>query len=181
MKILASALLPLLLLGMLAACSGDDVADDPKLSAQGKEVVQAVGGPFDADEFDKFLADLPKISGLTAGAAQDAGDATGAALNAKVRSTLKDLGWDEDRFLYIYSHAMAMVNLDQMQRMTDQMQAQFKDMPDEQRQAMEQMISKQIGGQMDDVRADVDKHVPASEQAIVSDNMATLMQAMGMR
>ncbi|WP_338668346.1 hypothetical protein [Pseudodesulfovibrio methanolicus] len=180
MRVLASALLSLLVLGMFAACSGNETADDPKLSDQGKEVVKAVGGPFTADEFRKFLDDLPKIPGLTK-SAQGASDASGAAMNTAVRNAIKDQGWDEDRFLYIYSHAMTMVNLDQMQRMTDQMQAQFKDMPDDQRKAMEQMLSKQIGGQLNDVQADVDKQVPASEQAIVRDNMDKLMRVMGIR
>jgi hypothetical protein len=181
MKVLASALLSLLVLGMLAACSGNDPADDARLSAQGKEVVKAVGGPFTADEFKKFLADLPKIPGLAASPPEDAGGASSASLNAEVKGTIKSLGWDEDRFLYIYSHAMTMANLDQMQRMTDQMQAQLKDMPDEQRKAMEQTLSKQIGGQLDAVQAEVDKQIPASEQAVVRDNMNALMKAMGMR
>lgn len=181
MRILAPTLLCLLLTGMLAACSGNDAADDPKLSEPGKEVVQAVGGPFTVDEFEKFLADLPKISGLTAATAQDADDATGEALNTAVRDELRELGWDEDRFLYIYSHTVTMMNLVQMQRMTDQMEAQFKDMPDEQRKAMEQMLSQRIGGQLNDVQADVDKQVPASEQAIVRDRMDSLMNVMGMR
>ncbi|WP_319583153.1 hypothetical protein [uncultured Pseudodesulfovibrio sp.] len=180
MRTLASTLFFLLLASMIAACSGNDVADETKLSDQGKEVVQALGGPFTADEFKRFLADLPKISDLTAATVPETDD-SGAALNVAVRNKLEDLGWDKDRFLYIYSHAMAMVNLDQMQRLTDQMQAQFKDMPEEQREAMEQMISKQMGGQMGDLRADVDKHVPATEQAIVNDNMKALMNAMGMR
>ncbi|MGE4423975.1 MAG: hypothetical protein AB7D39_16880 [Pseudodesulfovibrio sp.] len=181
MKVFASALLSLLALAMLAACSGDDVADDPKLSDQGKEVVKAVGGPFTADEFSKFLADLPKVPGLTVKTAQDASDASGAAMSAEVKSAIKSLGWDEDRFLYIYSHAMTMANLDQMQRMTAQMQDQFKDMPDEQRKAMEQMLSQQVGGQLNAVQAEVDKQVPASEQAIVRDHMGELMKTMGMR
>jgi hypothetical protein len=181
MRVLASALLSLLILGLLAACSGNDAADDPKLSDQGKEVIQAVGGPFSADEFEKFLADLPKIPGLTAQGAQDMSGASDAAMNAAVKDAITGLGWDEDRFLYIYSHAMTMVNLDQMQRMTGQMQAQLKDMPDEQRKAMEQMLSQQIGGQLAAVRAEADKQIPDSEQAIVRDNMDALMRVMGMR
>jgi hypothetical protein len=181
MRVLASALLSLLALGLLAACSGNDAADDPKLSDQGKEVVQAVGGPFTADEFTKFLADLPKIPGLTAKGAQDMSDASGAAMNAAVKSAISGLGWDEDRFLYIYSHAMTLVNLDQMQRMTEQMQAQLKDMPDEQRKTMEQMLSQQIGGQLDAMQAEVDKQIPDSEQSIVRDHLDELMRVMGMK
>jgi hypothetical protein len=181
MRALASALIFLLLPAMLAGCSGDEDADDPKLSAQGKEVVRSMGGPFTADEFDKFLADLPKVSDLAAATAPAEGDTPGAALNEAVRDKLKKLGWDEDRFLYIYSHAMAMVNLDQMQRLTDRMRAQFKDLPEEQREAMGESFAKRIGGQMSDVRTNVDQHVPASEQAIVHKNMDKLMHAMGIR
>jgi hypothetical protein len=157
------------------------VAEDRNLSDQGKEVVQAVGGPFSAAEFKKFLADLPDIPGLTARSGQDAANISGAALSGEVRNAIKSHGWDEDRFLYIYSHTMTMVNLDQMQRMTRQMQDQFKDMPDEQRKAMEQMLSQQIGGQLSAVQAEVDKQVPVSEQDIVRDNMDALLKTLGMR
>jgi len=43
------------------------------------------------------------------------------------------------------------------------------------------MLSQQIGGQLDAVRAEVDKQIPDSEQAIVRDNMDALMRVMGMR
>ncbi|EGB15885.1 hypothetical protein DND132_2682 [Pseudodesulfovibrio mercurii] len=177
MRALTSALLSLLVLCCLAAC-GNDVADDPKLSEEGKEVVQAVGGPFDAAEFKKFLKVLPEIPGLTA---QNAGDGSGVGMSAAVKSAIASHGWDENRFLYIYGHAMVMANYEQMQGMTAQLQDQFKDLPEDQRKAMEQMMSQQVGGQVDAFKAEVDKQVPASEQAVIRDNMDALMTAVGMR
>lgn len=178
MKALTSAVLSLLVLCCLAACGGDDVADDPKLSEEGKEVVQAVGGPFDAAEFRKFLKVLPEIPGLTA---QNAGDGSGAGMSAAVKDAIKAQGWDENRFLYIYGHAMVMANYEQMQGMTAQLQDQFKDLPEDQRKVMEQMMAQQVGGQVDAFKAKVDEQVPASEQAIILDHMDALMTTMGMR
>ena len=180
MRAPASVLLSLLALFLLTACGGDDVADDPKLSDQGKEIVKVVGGPFTADEFDKFLADLPEIPGLTAERMQDVGDGSDADLTQAAIDAVKARGWDEQRFMYIYSHTMTMMNLDQMQRVAEQMQDQFKDMPEDQRKAMEQMMGQQLGSQMEAVRNEVDKQVPSSEQALVRDNMVRLHTALGL-
>lgn len=180
MKAVSSALFLFLALFLLAGCSGDEVADDPKLSDEGKEIAKAVGGPFTADEFEKFLADLPGIPGMTAQSQRDIGDASGAGLSAAVLGAVKARGWSEDRFMYIYSHAMTMMNVEQMHRAMGQMQDQFKDMPEEQRQAMEQMMTQQMSGQMEAFQAEVDKQVPASEQAIILDNMDGLHTALGL-
>ncbi|AMK10518.1 lipoprotein [Pseudodesulfovibrio indicus] len=171
----------LLALFLLAGCSGDEVADDPKLSDEGKEIASAVGGPFTADEFEKFLADLPAIPGLTTQGQQDMGEVSDGPLSAAILGAVKARGWSEERFMYIYSHAMTMMNVEQMHRAMGQMQEQFKDMPAEQRQAMEQMMGQQLSGQMEAYQAEVDKQVPASEQAIILDNMDGLYKALGMQ
>ncbi|WP_207264958.1 hypothetical protein [Desulfovibrio sp. Huiquan2017] len=179
MRVLASVLLSLLALCCLAACGGNDAPDDPKLSDEGKEIVRAMGGPFTEAEFNKFLADLPEIPGLAAQSmpmADDASDASQAIKNA-----IGSHGWDEDRFLYIYSHAMTMMNYDQMQHMAGQMRERFQGMPEDQRKAMEQTMAQQIGGQMEALRAEVDKQIPTSEQDIVRKHMTALTKLMGMR
>lgn len=177
-KFALSLLLMFAALTLLAGC-GDDAADDPNLSEEGKAVVEEVGGPFSASEFKKFLADLPHIPGLTAESQKYVGDATGAALTAKVVAAAESLGWDSERFMYIYSHAMTMVSADQMNKVNEQMQAQLKDMPEEQKKMMEQMLAEQGGGQMEAFQAELDKQVPASEQAIIKDNLPELYSVLG--
>lgn len=167
-------------LSLLTACGGDDVAQDAKLSEEGKTVVEELGGPFDADEFDKFLADLPKIPGLSAASRNDLGEMSGQALNDTIINAAKDLGWDEERFLYVYAHTMTVVNGHNMEEMMDQMKEQLANMPEEQKAMMEQAMGNKFSGQMEAYRAEVDKQVPASEQAIVNENMDTLKQIMGM-
>lgn len=110
MKTRISALCLILTFSLLSGC-GDDVSNDPKLSEEGKTVITEMGGPFSADEFDRFLKDLPNIPGLTAESQQDMGDASGVALSTAVMDAAKSAGWDEERFMYIYSHAMTMVSL----------------------------------------------------------------------
>ena len=177
-KYALSLLLMLAALVMLAGC-GDDVADDPKLSEEGKTIIEEVGGPFSASEFERFLADLPGIPGLTAESQKYIGDADGAALSAKVLGAIKAKGWDEERFMYIYSHTMTMVSAEQMNKATEQMQAQIKDMPEEQKKMMEQMMGQQMGGQMEAFQAELDKQVPASEQEIIKDSLPELRSMLG--
>jgi len=166
----------LLLAGMLAAC-GDTPADDPAPSAQGDQAAGTEGGSFTPREFEKFLADLPAVPGL---AEKDA-DADVQSLDAAVRDAISSRGWDEDRFLYIYSHAVTILNLDQMRRMAEQLRDRIKTLPEDKRKAMEQATAEQLDARLDAVRAEVDKQVPASEQAVIRDNMDALMNAMGMR
>lgn len=177
-KFALSLLLMLTALVMLAGC-GDDVADDPKLSQEGKTIIEEVGGPFSASEFERFLADLPSIPGLTSESQKYIGDATGAELSAKVLTAIKAQGWDEERFMYIYSHSMTMVSADQMNKASEQMQAQLKDMPEEQKKIMEQMMNQQMGGQMEAFQAELDMQVPTSEQAIIRDNLPKLYSVLG--
>jgi hypothetical protein len=173
-----SLLLMLAALVMLAGC-GDDVADDPKLSEEGKAIVEEVGGPFSASEFERFLADLPSIPGLTSESQQYIGDATGAALTAKALAAVEAQGWDSERFMYIYSHAMTMVSAEQMSQVSEQMQAQLKDMPEEQKKVMEEMLGQQMGGQMEAFQAELDQQVPASEQDIIKNNLPKLYSVLG--
>lgn len=179
MRALASALLFLLALCCLAACGGDDAADEPTLSDEGREAVQAVGGPFTEAEFRKFLADLPGIPGLAAQSAEEADDVANAS--AAIRDAIVSRGWDEDRFLYIYGHAMAVMNHDQMRHMAGQMRERLEGMPEEQRKVMEQTMTEQLDGRLEAVRSEVDRQIPASEQAIVREHMNDLTRLMGMR
>lgn len=179
MKKLAFALSLLFILGLLAACGGDEVADDPNMSEEAKTIVEELGGPFSAAEFDKFLADLPNIPGLTSESMQDLGDATGAALSAKVMQAAAAQGWEEERFMYIYSHVMTMVSADQMDKMTEQVKAQMDGMPEEQKKMMEQMLGNQVTGQMEAFQAELDQQIPSSEQEIIKDRMADIYKALG--
>nr|WP_287411157.1 hypothetical protein [Pseudodesulfovibrio sp.] len=180
MKKCAYAFCLLFILGLLTACGGDDVADDPNLSSEAKTIVEELGGPFSDTEFKKFLTDLPDIPSMTAQSQQDMGEVSGAALSAKILAEVKSKGWNEERFMYIYSHSMAMVNVEQINIMNEQVKKQMEDMPEEQKKMMEQMLNKQMGGQMEAYKAEVDKQVPASEQAIIRDNMETLYAAFGL-
>ena len=112
------ALCLLCTLGLLTAC-GDDVAEDTNQSAEGKAVTAEVGGPFTDSEFKDFLKVLPSIPGLTAQNLQDMeGTADGAAFSARIQTAIEDAGWDEVRFMYVYSHSMAVLNVEQMNQMT---------------------------------------------------------------
>nr|WP_321513547.1 hypothetical protein [uncultured Pseudodesulfovibrio sp.] len=169
----------LLIFGLLPGCS-DDIADDPNLSSEGKTIVEEVGGPFSESEFKQFLEDIPKISTLTAWSQHDMTEADGAALSSKILAEVKSKGWDEERFMYIYSHSMAMVNMEQLNIMNKQVATQMEGMPEDQKKMMEQMFAQQMGGQMEVFKAEVDKQVPLSEQDIIRNNMNELCTAFGL-
>lgn len=179
MKKLALAFCILFILGLLTACGGDDLSEETNMSEEGKTIVEELGGPFSVSEFDKFLEDLPKIPGLTSESRQDLGDADGAALSSQVLSAVEGLGWDQERFMYVYSHVMTMVSADQMDKMTEQVAAQMDGMPEEQKKMMEQAMGGQITGQMEALQAELDKQVPSSEQEIIKDRMADIYKALG--
>lgn len=174
--------LPLLLFALLAllaplAGCGDDKTTDEGQAAQAEAVTQEVGGPFTADEFKKFLDALPSIPGLTA-QGQDA--ATGDALTAQISKVAKSLGWSEERFAYIYSHAVSVVSLEQVDKTMQQMQSQLDSLPDDQKQAMQQMMGTELDKQRQAIKAEVDKQVPASEQTIIYENIDQLRTALGL-
>jgi len=169
--------LALLILVALAAACGDDAPKTDVRSAEDKAVTQAVGGPFTDAEFKKFLADLPSIPGLSAHS-QTA--ATGDVLSDQVKDAIKACGWDEDRFTYIYGHAVSMLSLDQVERTKTEMDKQLANMPEDQQKMMRQTMGSEMDRQCQAIQADVDKMVPAGEQAIVRDHMDGLRSALGM-
>lgn len=178
MKKFAYALCLMFILG-LVGCGGDEAVDTNQ-SAEAKAITAEVGGPFDVDEFEKFLKDLPSVTSLTASGQQAMGvEVDPVVLKAKVVNAVTGLGWTEERFMYVYSHAMSVMSMDQMDKMNAQMEAQMADMPEAQKKMMEQMLAEQMGGQVEAVRAEVDSQVPASEQAIIRDHMADLEKAFG--
>ena len=169
-------LLPLLLLllPLLPGCG-----DDPKTpqSAEGKAVTEQVGGPFTEREFMAFLDILPAIPGLTA---QGQTAPTGDVLSAQVKAAIKDHGWSEDRFTYIYSHAVSMLSLEQVTQTLSLMEEQMKGLPEEQKKLLAQSMSGEIDKQRQAIKAEVDKMVPASEQTIIRDHLDELRAALGM-
>ncbi|MDD3312983.1 hypothetical protein [Pseudodesulfovibrio sp.] len=169
--------LALIVLAALAAACGDDAPKKDAQSADDKALTQAVSGPFTEAEFKKFLADLPSVPGLSAHS-QTA--ATGGVLSDQVKSAIKACGWDEDRFTYIYGHAVSMLGLDQVERTRGEMEKQLANMPEDQRKMMRQTMGGEMDRQCQAIRADVDKMVPAGEQAIVRGHMAALRSALGM-
>ena len=173
-KFILSLLLTLAALTLLTACGGDDVADDPNLSEESKTIVEELGGPFSASEFKDFLKDLPSIPGLTAKNQEDLGEMHGEILPAAILTKVKSLGWEEERFMYMYSHTLTMVNMEQMKAMSKEVAAQIDSMPEEQKEVMEQMMGQKLNGQMEAYKAEMDKLVPASEQKIILDNMGEL-------
>jgi len=164
----------LLLLLPLPGCGSDP--ETPK-SEEGKAVTEQVGGPFSEREFMAFLDILPAIPGLTAsGQTAPAGD----VLSAQVKAAIKDQGWSEDRFTYIYSHAVSMLSLEQVTQTLGQMEEQIKGLPEEQRKLLEQNMSVEVDKQRQAIQAEVDKMVPASEQAIIRNHLDELRAALGM-
>ena len=164
------------LLALLAACGGDETPET-KQSAESKAITEEVGGPFSAAEFKKFLDTLPAIPGLTA---QGQGAVTGAALTAQVKAAAEAQGWTEERFTYIYSHAVSVLSLEQVDKTMQQMQSQLDSMPDDQKQMMQQMMGGELDKQRDSIKAEVDKQVPQSEQTIIYENIDQLRTALGL-
>ena len=180
-KLILSLLLTLAALTLLTACGGEDVADEPNLSEENKTIVEEIGGPFSASEFKDFLKDLPSIPGLTAESQKDLGEMRDEILPAAILAKVKDLGWKKERFMYMYSHTLTMINMEQMKAMSKQMAAQMDGMPEEQKKVMEQMMGQKMGGQMEAYKAEVDKLVPTSEQEIILDNMGELRSLFGIQ
>ncbi|QGY39118.1 hypothetical protein GM415_02915 [Pseudodesulfovibrio cashew] len=179
MKRLIPVFSMILALCLLAACGSDEPTSESNQSPEAAAVTEAVGGPFTEAEFEKFLKDLPSMPGMTAASQQAMADGAEAALPAAIKAKAKELGWSEDRFMYMYGHSMAVLSVEQLGDMQKQMREQMADMPEAQKQMMEQMLSQQTGEQMDAIKAEMDKQVPASEQTIIRDNMDALCSAMG--
>jgi hypothetical protein len=153
------------------------------LSPEAETAVAQAGGPFTADEFDRFLTDLSSIPELSARGMDTVEDGPDATLPDEILTELNELGWNENRFFYIYSHAISVLSLDQMNRALEMMQAEMASMPAKQRQMMEQMINTQQGdpmsAQLQAVRDEVDSEVPASEQSLITANADRLRKALG--
>ncbi|MEF2232149.1 MAG: hypothetical protein V3571_14550 [Pseudodesulfovibrio sp.] len=164
-----------LLLLLLPGC-GDGGSGGPQ-SPEGKAVTDQAGGPFTEREFLAFIDILPSIPGL---AAQGRTAPTGDVLSAQVKAAIKDQGWSEDRFTYIYGHAVSMLSLEQVTQTLGQMEEQMESLPEEQRKLLRQGMSGEVDKQRQAIRAEVDKMVPASEQAIIRAHLDELRSALGM-
>lgn len=149
------------------------------LSPEGQAAVDAAGGPFSSSEFTQFLGDLPHVPGLSRRGQEDMGEMSSEMFAPTVLKAIRDLGWKEERFMYIYSHVMAVMSLDQMDQVLARMEQQMATMPPEQREAMEQMMGQQLGLQKDAIQSELDSSVPTSEQSIVRSGMDGVYTALG--
>lgn len=168
---------------MLIAGCGD--APETKQSSESEAVTEAVGGPFTADEFDRFLETIPEITKLTnptLNPNMNGGkQVSPEEVTAKVMEAARSMGWTEERFMYVYGQAMAVMNLDQLSRMQAQLGEQMQGMTEEQKATMEQMMGSNMDDRMAEVAQKVDEQVPVSEQKIIRDNMDELYRALGIR
>ncbi|MBI9080721.1 MAG: hypothetical protein JEY79_13405 [Pseudodesulfovibrio sp.] len=182
MNKISYALSLFVLLGLLVACGGEEETDTVKFS-ETEPMTEKVQSPFTSAEFEKFLKDLPFIPGMTIrdGIATENASANQAPLSDKDLSTVKSLGWDEERFMYIYSHSVSVMSVEQMTQVMAEMNAQMENMPEEQKQMMKQMMNDQVRGQMDELKVEVDNLVPPSEQTIIRDNLNALYTALGIQ
>lgn len=178
-------ILPLFLSLFLVAGCGDETPEVKPSADTGAAVesAQAEMTPFTAMEFDKLLEDIPEITRLTNPVLNPELNGgkrlTPLEIADQVEAAATSLGWDSDRFMYVYSQSMAVMNLDQLSRMQARLGEQMDGMTEEQKATVRQMM----GGNMDDRMAElqkmVDEQVPASEQKIVNARLPELYRALG--
>ncbi|WP_419786563.1 hypothetical protein [Pseudodesulfovibrio sp.] len=175
----------ILLLTLLAAlllttgCSDDTSKSEQSVPAS--EAVQKANTPkaeppFTDEEFRKFLADLPNIPGMAAGNPAVTGD----ELTAQAQEAIRKTGWSDQRFAYVYGHAVAMLSLEQVERTMEEMKQQLETMPKAQQQAMKDALGGEAEKQCQTIRTDVNAMVPASEQTVIRSHMAELRTAFGL-
>ena len=166
----ALSLVCLMLLLMASGCGSDEPTAENK---QDMSTTEALGGPFTADELDRFLETMREMPMLSAKGQEGR---YAADMDETIKAKLKDMDWDQDRFMYIYSHAGAMMSYTQMERMMDQVADQ---MSGPQAEQMKAMMGEQLDQQLAAARKDMESEVPASEQELLKDRMAEIVEVFG--
>jgi len=178
-------ILPLFLfLFLFAGCA--DEPSEVKPSAESETAVETAKAevpPFNAQEFDKLLEDIPEVTRMTNPALNPnmngGKQPTPQEVADKVLEAAKSLGWDQDRFMYVYSQSMAVMNLDQLSRMQAHLGEQMEGMTEEQKATVRQMMGGNMEDRMTELQQMVDAQVPASEQKIVNARLPELYRALG--
>lgn len=137
--------------------------------------------PFTEAEFNKFIKDIPEITRMTNPEIKAEGPKDVERITAKIMEATRTLGWDEQRFFYIYQQAMTVMNFEQMVLMKRQMEEQIQGLTEEEQKMVNEMMTEQPQGQLEMAKKQMDHQVPASEQQIVRDNLPALEDALGLR
>lgn len=167
MKQLALTLTLLLSFALLTGCSEEASTN-----------TTVAKGPLTSAELDRFIHDLPSFPGLTTNGKRAEGEMPDPEeLSRQIAAKADELGWDEERFMYVYSHAMSVLSMAQMEAMTERMHAMVETMPESQKAMFETRMTERMNA----IRAEVDKEVPLAEQEIIVENLDKLYEAFGIR
>lgn len=186
MKHLNLTLMLIFSLVLFAGCSDNEtVAPEPpeatRDSAPESQVEAQSMAPLTEAEFQKFIKDIPEITRLTNPTINAEGPKDPEVLSAKIAEVTTSLGWDQQRFLYVYGQAMTVMNYEQMVLMKRQMDEQIQGLTEEEQKMVEDMMAQQPQGQMEAVKQQVDRQVSPAEQQIIRDNLTALEKALGLR
>ncbi len=158
--------------------------------------------PFNADELDKFLNDLPEIPGMTANTSQNMealrqnGTIDQGWMKQRQQGAvdvIQEKGWDEERFYYIFGHVMMVTSLEHLNRMTKSVAPQMAEamqalqnnpnMTDEMKKQMMQPMGQGMAGANEDLkkmRAQVKKTVPPSERRLTQSRYSEICSIVGL-
>jgi len=189
-KHLSLTLMLIFSLVLFAGCSDNEtVAPEPTETTRDSapasipeaQVETQSMAPLTEAEFQKFIKDIPEITRLTNPTINAEGPKDPEVLSAKIAEVTTSLGWDQQRFLYVYGQAMTVMNYEQMVLMKRQMDEQIQGLTEEEQKMVEEMMAQQPQGQLEAVKQQVDRQVSPAEQQIIRDNLTALEEALGLR
>lgn len=166
---------------LLSGCGDETIAPKAEQDAAEQSMTELAGGIFTTEEFDRFLKNIPQITKLTNPVLETGKEVTPEEVTQLVLETAQSLGWNENRFMYVYSQTMTVFGLDQVLEMEKQIETQMKGLTEEQQQSMRTSMEKQFSAQKAKLQKQVDTQVSPEEQQIIRAKKDELYQALGLK
>lgn len=165
---------------LFAGCGSDESAETkaPPV-AESDAAAETAGNEFTETEYVKFIKDIPEITKITNPQLENGEEMKPEEVARLVIEAAESLGWGEERFMYVYTQAMTVLSLEQLNQMEQQMAAQMAGMPEEQKKEMIDSMTQQLSGQKADLQKRVDAQVSGAEQGIIRAHLGELYEALG--
>lgn len=156
--------------------------------------------PFTAEELNKFIADVPSLGDLAASTrrhletSSQSGDPSAMMspqMCAIFFGDIKEKGWDQERFAYIYAHVMGVMTFLQMEKLLPklspqmaQTQMMIQNNPlftaEQKKQMLKEMAQGMAEGNADlkKARAELAKEVPTPEIELIRTRQEDILKSL---